>query len=87
LKLTGKAAAAVIVTIMVVLFSYGIVRFPDGPIQPCHTNGYCGKQGQPHTFQQYRAYKIWESTMLYVWPVGLIFSLAFLKKSSWRKGT
>jgi hypothetical protein len=85
LKPIGNVAIAVIVTIMLVLLSYGIVRFPDGPIYPCHTNRYCGKQGQPHTFQQYRTYKTWETTMLYVWPVGLI-TLAFLKKR-WRKGT
>lgn len=84
LKLFGKAAAAVIVAIMLVFFLYGMVRFPDGPIHPCGRNRYCGKQGQPHTLQQYRAYELWDTTLLYLWPAGLI-SLVLLNKSRWRK--
>lgn len=84
MKIISKAATAVIVAIMFALLTYGLVRFPDGPIHPCGIDRYCGKQGQPHTLQQYRAYETWETTMLYTWPVGLI-SLALLNKSRWRR--
>lgn len=84
MKRIANAATAVIAAIMLVFFFYGIVRFPDGPVHPCGINRYCGKQGQPHTLQQYRAFKTWETTLLYMWPVGLI-SLALLNKSRWRK--
>lgn len=79
-----KAATAVIAATMFVFFSYGIVRFPDGPIHPCGTTRYCGKWGRPHTLQQYRAFEIWETTLIYMWPVGLIF-LALLNKDKVRK--
>ena len=32
--------------VMVVLFVYGLIRYPDLPIREC-PSGYCGKQGQP----------------------------------------
>ncbi len=67
-----KTASATISAIMLVIFFYGILRFPDGPIHPCGINRYCGKQGQPHTLQQYRAFKSWETTFVYIWPVGLL---------------
>lgn len=86
MKVISKTATAVIVAVMFVVFLYGLVRFPDGPIHPCDPNGYCGKQGQPHTAQQYRAYRNWETTMLYLWPVGLI-SLVLLNRGRRGKHT
>jgi hypothetical protein len=44
-----RNTSAVIVTIMLMLFVYGLVRFPDAPLHSCVDHGYCGKQGQPHT--------------------------------------
>ena len=85
MKITRKAVSAGILTIMLVFFFYGIVRYPDGPIHPCGVNRYCGKQGQPHTLQQYRAFKRWETTLFYMWPVGLV-SLALWNRS-WRKSS
>jgi hypothetical protein len=79
-----KAATVVIAATMFVFFFYGIVRFPDGPIHPCGTNRYCGKWGRPHTLQQYRAFEIWETTLIYMLPVGII-SLALLNKDKVRK--
>ena len=32
--------------VMVVLFVYGLIRYPDLPIREC-PSGYCGRQGQP----------------------------------------
>lgn len=80
----SKITTAVIAAIMLIFLFYGIVRFPDGPIHPCGISKYCGKQGQPHTLEQYRAFKTWETTLLYMWPVGLL-SLVVLNRSRWRK--
>jgi hypothetical protein len=57
-------------------------QFPDAPIHPCveiagnyaikpHLAGYCGKQGQSHTLDDYRAFQAWELAMSIVWPIGL----------------
>lgn len=61
-------------------FLFGVFRFPDG-VQVCdesrhyvikyHPEGYCGKQGQPHTATDYRAFEAWTWTMAIVWPVGM----------------
>lgn len=61
---------------------YGFIRFPDGPIHACvpgrayavkqHPEGYCGKQGQPHTLADYRSYREWTTAMLVGWPFGLV---------------
>ena len=55
--------------------------FSDGPIQPCvpekhyaiafHPDGFCGKQGQPHTFADYQSYEFWSRVMLIGWPLGM----------------
>jgi hypothetical protein len=52
---------------MIAVFFYGVGRYPDGPIHPCvegenylikyHPDGYCGKQGQPHTADEYQAFE------------------------------
>jgi hypothetical protein len=60
----------VIATAMVAIFFYGAVRLRDAPIHECAT-GYCGKQGQPHTVADYRAFSAWQTTFFIVWPLGL----------------
>src|SRR5437899_6433312 len=52
--------------VMVVLFVYGLIRYPDLPIREC-PSGYCGRQGQPHTAAEYNAFKIWQTTLFIVW--------------------
>jgi hypothetical protein len=61
------------------VFFYGIIRFPDGPIHPCPDHGYCGKQGQPHTLQDFIAFRTWETTIFYLWPIGLV-TLVLLRR-------
>jgi hypothetical protein len=61
-----------IVATVFVVFDQGLTRFPDNPIEPCGTNRYCGKQGQPHTREEYRAYRRWQTTMLILWPGGFL---------------
>ncbi len=68
-----------IVAVMGVWFVGGMVRFPDSPIHPCAT-GFCGKQGQPHTENDYRLHGIWSRVLLIGWPTGML-ALALL---NWR---
>jgi hypothetical protein len=76
-KFVGNLLAA----LLVLFSAYGFIRFYDGPIRPCaewvliHRRGepdrtpppspYCGKQGQPHTREDYDAYTWWETRDLY----------------------
>ena len=60
------------------VFIYGMVRFPDAPIHQCAT-GFCGKQGQPHTLVDYRAFDVWQTTFFGIWPFGLV-SLYLLQR-------
>jgi hypothetical protein len=64
-------SAVVMLTMLTVLF-YGLYRFPDAPIHPCSAQQYCGKQGQPHTPEDYIAFKRWESTLTWLWPPGML---------------
>ena len=57
---------------MGILFIYGLIRFPDAPLQACSDHGYCGKQGQPHTERQFKDFEIWQNTLFWVWPVGML---------------
>jgi hypothetical protein len=56
---------------MLATFGYGIVRFPDGPIHPCAKHGYCGKQGQPHSQADFKAFDHWESALKWGWLPGM----------------
>ena len=67
-----RNASAVIVTIMLILFVYGLVRFPDAPLHACVGHGYCGKQGQPHTQREFEAFEIWQNTLFSIWPIGMV---------------
>jgi hypothetical protein len=59
--------------LMVAVFSFGIMLFWDGPIHPCQNSlGYCGKGGRPHSAFTYHLYEKWETTMLIVWPSGML---------------
>ena len=70
-----------VILVMGAVFFYGVGRYPDGPIHPCvegenylikyHPDGYCGKQGQPHTADEYQAFETWQTTFLFVWPLGM----------------
>jgi hypothetical protein len=73
----------VIVIGMGTIFLYGAVRFRNAPIHECAT-GYCGKQGQPHTVADYRAFSVWETTFFIVWPLGLAV-LYFLQRDKLKR--
>jgi len=64
------------------VFLYIMTRFPDNPIHKCepsrnyalkvHSDGYCGKQGQPHTEEDYHAFQTWQTTLFIIWPIGIV---------------
>ena len=53
---------------------YGIIKFPDGPIRKT-ANGFVGKQGAPHTPEDYEQYKLWEKLVFA--SFGLTFLTGF----------
>jgi hypothetical protein len=67
-----RNASIVIATMMGILFIYGLIRFPDAPLHVCGDNGYCGKQGQPHTQNEFEAFELWQNTLFWVWPIGIV---------------
>ena len=54
-----------------------VFRYPDLPIREC-PSGYCGKEGQPHTAAEYRAFNAWQITLMIGWPIG-IAAMLFLQ--------
>jgi hypothetical protein len=74
-----KLAQALLVCIVIgalAFFFYGMRLFPDSPIVECAT-GYCGKQGQSHTLEDYQAYRWWSAMLFWTHPLGMI-ALAIL---------
>ena len=70
--------SAAVVIAMMALFLYALWRFPDNPQYPCTQHGYCGKQGQPHTREDFEAFTAWSDTVFWVWPLGMLTAF-FLK--------
>lgn len=66
-------------TIMGTIFACGIVRFSDGPISKRTDGGYKGKQGQPHTKEDFELFNLWQNTLMVLWPSG-IMALYFLSR-------
>ena len=66
-----KILAYIIGTLMLGYFAYGLLMFPDNPIYPCKEHGYCGKQGQPHSQNEFDAFLRWDAVMAW-WPAGIV---------------
>lgn len=77
-----KALTFILLGTMLGVFAYGLIRYPDGPIHPCGVGHYCGKQGQPHTREQYLAFERWQTALFYMWAPGML-GLYFLNKKEW----
>jgi hypothetical protein len=74
----AESTIAAVSNRVVVLFVYGLIRYPDLPIREC-PSGYCGKQGQPHTAAEYSAFNAWQIALMIGWPIG-IAALLFLQR-------
>ena len=72
-----------IAIVMLAVFVYGLLEYPDAPIRPCTgSSGFCGKQGQPHTYSEYRQFESWQTTLIVVWPVGMLIAFLLNRKRS-----
>jgi hypothetical protein len=60
--------------LLAAIMIYGVVNFIDGPIKPCEKYVYCGKGGQPHTLEEYEAFRQWETLLI---VVGLMLAPSF----------
>lgn len=60
-------------------FFYGLYLYSDAPIQPCGENSYCGKQGQPHTYEDYVAYNRHYSIVPWLFALSVL-SMAYLNR-------
>lgn len=81
----GRMLACAIAAVMLGFFGYGMFRFPDNPIRPCQEHGYCGKQGQPRTLEDFVAFSRWNDLFSY-WPVGIISLIALQGSFRTKKG-
>ena len=62
-----------IAIVMVAVFVYGLLEYPDAPIRPCTGSlGFCGKQNQPHSLLEYRQFLTWQAALVILWPLGLL---------------
>ena len=76
IKITDLLGLVLMIS-MGTLFFYGWFRYPDAPLHPCDgPTGYCGKQGQPHSLSEFRAFGVWQTALLIVWPAGLLSAFA-----------
>jgi hypothetical protein len=58
------------VAVALAWFVAGIILFPDG-VHVCGS-AYCGKQGQPHTRDDFERFEIWQTGLMFGWPLALI---------------
>ncbi len=66
---------------MIVLWGWGLILYPDGPISPCAT-GFCGKFGRVHTALEYNHFLIWEAVIISTYLLAGIAALF-----NWAKGS
>jgi hypothetical protein len=71
-RLWTRNASLIIAAMMGILFAYGLIRFPDAPLHACGEHSYCGKQGQSHTQKEFEDFEIWQNTLFWVWPIGML---------------
>jgi hypothetical protein len=69
---TRKFLAYCICAVMFAASSYGLWRFPDSPVYPCQAHGYCGKQGQRHSLEDFEAFNKWTTIIFWLWPTGML---------------
>jgi hypothetical protein len=70
----ARIGLVVLSIVMIAIFFYGVIMWPDAPIKECGA-GYCGKHSQAYTVADYRSFKRWETALFTVWPIGIVASL------------
>jgi hypothetical protein len=79
MKQPWKVLGAIVVAAMLGYFVYGMVRFPDSPIHPCGQDR-LRKAGSPRALEDYRAHQLWQTGLMWGWPVGvalIVFAIIF----------
>ena len=76
-----KTLTRIVVGVMLTWFFGGILLYSDAPIHLCnpranylytvHPDGYCGKQGQPHTALDFQRFTLWQDVLFWLWPLGM----------------
>jgi hypothetical protein len=79
-----NATSLAVLLYLLVLLGFGLVRYPDAPLEPCLTSSFCGKQGQPHTEQEYRQFLTWQALLEWTWIPGVLV-LFFLNRARIRR--
>jgi len=80
MKMWRERVKGLVLFVMTAVFFFGVILFWDGPIRECRNHvGYCGKGERPHTAQMYHLYKIWETIIWIVWPVGFVTAIVLQK--------
>jgi hypothetical protein len=79
-KYLWKIISGIILASMIGYFAYGMIRFPDSPIHPCGDRRYCGKQGRPHSVEDYRAHQSWQTGLMWGWPLGMVVLVLIKRK-------
>ena len=72
----------VIGAVMLAVLIYGCVQFYDASFRDC-ASGYSGNCGKFHTAAEYRAFRVWQTAVLIVWPLGMGV-LIFLQRNRLR---
>lgn len=65
-------ASLVVGTYLACLLGYGLVKFPDAPLNFCEASTYCGKHGQPHTLKDYQRFEKWQTLLAWSWIPGVL---------------
>lgn len=80
-----RVTSLLLAAVMFTWFFSGMYLYPDAPLHPCAANGFCGKQGQPHSQLDFEHFMVWQSVLTWLWPLGIIV-LAMLNWERIRSG-
>ena len=80
MKYLWKTLEGIVLAAMFGYFAYGLARFPDSPIHPCGKGRYCGKQGQAHTLEDFLADQLWQTGLMWGWPLGMVVLVLIKRK-------
>jgi hypothetical protein len=80
MRAVGTRISIALGCVIVAICASGIILYPDGPIHPCVEHDYCGKQGQPHTRQDFDEYNVWVKMCMWGCPVGVLVVVLLQRK-------
>jgi hypothetical protein len=76
----GKKVSIWLGCVIVAISASGMILYPDAPIHPCAEHVYCGKQGQPHTRQDFVEYNVWVKMCTWGCPIGVVIVVLLQRK-------